>query len=182
MLGCDEGAGPRAGGVRYRYEKAIQRMRKLLGAFLLLGLLYGCSDAGYLPYAPHALDPAQLQSLVSDASSRNGVQPGLVNAVVMAESAGNPSAISMAGAQGLMQLMPDTAASCGISNAFDPTQNVDCGTRYLHELLERYDNDVELAVAAYNAGPGAVDQYHGVPPYAETRAYVTRVLTAYRNY
>jgi soluble lytic murein transglycosylase-like protein len=170
-----------AGGVRSLYEKAISRMRKLLGLFLLLGLLYGCSDAGYLPYAPHALDPAQIQSLVSDASSRNAVSPALVKAVVMAESAGNPSA-STAGAQGLMQLMPGTAASCGINNPFDPAQNVDCGTRYLHGLLERYNNNVELAVAAYNAGPGAVDEYHGVPPYAETRAYVDRVLTAYRDY
>jgi soluble lytic murein transglycosylase-like protein len=145
-------------------------------------LLYGCSDAGYLPYAPHSLDSAQIQSLVSEASTRNGVAPALVNAVIMAESAGNPAAISNAGAQGLMQLMPGTSASCGISNAFDPAQNVDCGTRYLRGLLARYNNNVELAVAAYNAGPGAVDEYHGVPPYAETRAYVARVVTAYRDY
>jgi soluble lytic murein transglycosylase-like protein len=157
-------------------------MRKLLGLFLLLGLLYGCGGAGYLPYAPHALDPSQIQGLVTTASARHDVSPGLVNAVVMAESAGNPSAISMAGAQGLMQLMPGTSAACGVSNPFDPNQNVDCGTRYLHQLLTRYRNNVELAVAAYNAGPGAVDQYHGVPPYAETRAYVTRVLSAYRDY
>ncbi len=157
-------------------------MKRLLGLSCLLGLLYGCSGAGYLPYAPHALNPAQIQSLVDDASARNGVQPALVNAVVMAESAGNPSAISLAGAQGLMQLMPGTSASCGIGNPFDPAENVDCGTRYLHGLLERYNNNVELAVAAYNAGPGAVDQYHGVPPYAETRAYVARVLSAYRDY
>lgn len=157
-------------------------MRKLLGLFLCLGLLYGCSDAGFLPYASHSLDAAQLQSLVITASTRNDIAAGLVNAVVMAESAGNPSAVSTAGAQGLMQLMPSTASACGISNAFDPNQNVDCGARYLHELLQRYDNNVALAVAAYNAGPGAVDQYHGVPPYAETRAYVARVLTAYRNY
>lgn len=157
-------------------------MRRLLGLYCLLGLLYGCSGAGYLPYAPHALSPMQIQGLVNDASARNGVAPGLVNAVVMAESEGNPSAISLAGAQGLMQLMPGTSASCGLSNPFDPAQNVDCGTRYLHGLLQRYNNNVELAVAAYNAGPGAVDQYHGVPPYAETRAYVARVLTAYRDY
>ncbi|HET9096432.1 MAG TPA: lytic transglycosylase domain-containing protein [Candidatus Baltobacteraceae bacterium] len=157
-------------------------MKRLLGLFCLLGLLYGCSDAGYLPYAPHALNPQQIQSLVNDASSREGVSAALVNAVVMAESAGNPSAISTAGAQGLMQLMPGTSASCGISNPFDPQQNVACGTRYLHGLLERYNNNIELAVAAYNAGPGAVDQYHGVPPYAETRAYVSRVLSAYRDY
>jgi soluble lytic murein transglycosylase-like protein len=135
-----------------------------------------------LPYAPHALTPSDLQSLVNSASTRNNVAPALVSAVVMAESAGDPSAISVAGAQGLMQLMPGTSAGCGISNAFDPEQNVECGTRYLHELLSRYNDNVALAVAAYNAGPGAVDRYHGVPPYAETRAYVARVLTAYRNY
>lgn len=157
-------------------------MKRLLGLFGLLGLLYGCSGAGYLPYAPHALGPDVIQSLVNDASAREGVSPALVNAVVMAESAGNPSAISMAGAQGLMQLMPGTSAACGISNPFDPQENVDCGTHYLHGLLERYNNNVELAVAAYNAGPGAVDEYHGVPPYAETRAYVARVLSAYRDY
>lgn len=157
-------------------------MRKLLGLFLLLGLLYGCSGAGYLPYAPNALTPTQIQGLVTAASSRNAVDPALIHAVVMAESSGDPSAISIAGAQGLMQLMPGTWAGCGVGNPFDPAQNVDCGAHYLHQLLHRYDNNVELAVAAYNAGPGAVDQYRGVPPYAETRAYVSRVLTAYRNY
>lgn len=157
-------------------------MRKLCGPFLLLGLLYGCGGAGYLPYAPHALDPSQIQSLVAGASARNNVSPALVNAVVMAESAGDPSAISVAGAQGIMQLMPGTSQSCGLSNPFDPEQNIDCGARYLHGLMARYNNNVELAVAAYNAGPGAVDHYGGVPPYAETRAYVTRVLAAYRDY
>lgn len=157
-------------------------MKRLLGTAVFLSLLCGCSGAGYLPYAPHALSPVQIQNLVSAASARNGVPSGLVTAVLMAESAGDPSAISSAGAQGLMQLMPGTAAGCGIDNPFDPTENVDCGTRFLHRLLKRYGNNVELAVAAYNAGPGAVDQYHGVPPYAETQAYVDRVLTAYRNY
>ena len=157
-------------------------MKRLLGTAVFLSLLCGCSGAGYLPYAPHALSPVQIQNLVSAASARNGVPSGLVTAVLMAESAGDPSAISSAGAQGLMQLMPGTSAGCGIDNPFDPTQNVDCGTRFLHRLLKRYRNNVELAVAAYNAGPGAVDQYHGVPPYAETQAYVDRVLTAYRNY
>ncbi len=157
-------------------------MSRLLGIFGLLALLYGCSGPGYLPYAPHALDPTTLNSLVSGASQANGVPAGLVRAVLMAESAGNPSAISTAGAQGLMQLMPGTAASCGLANPFDPTQNVQCGTGYLRSLLHRYRNNVTLAVAAYNAGPGAVDRYHGVPPYAETRAYVARVLNAYRSY
>jgi len=156
-------------------------MKKLLGTACLLGLLFGCSGGGYLPYAPHALNEAQVTSLVSMASSTNGVPAGLVRAVMMAESAGDPNAISVAGAQGLMQLMPGTASRCGI-DPFEPSENVLCGTAYLRELLIRYHNNVTLAVAAYNAGPGAVDRYHGVPPYAETRAYVARVLSAYESY
>jgi soluble lytic murein transglycosylase-like protein len=157
-------------------------MKRIAGICGLIGLLCGCSGGAYLPYAPHALNSAVLDSLVSGAAASDGVPVGLVHAVVMAESAGDPSAVSVAGAQGLMQLMPGTSAGCGIGNPFDPTQNVECGTSYLRSLLNRYHNNVTLAVAAYNAGPGAVDRYHGVPPYAETRAYVVRVLNAYRNY
>jgi soluble lytic murein transglycosylase-like protein len=157
-------------------------MVRTLWALALVGLLYGCSDSGYLPYAPHALNPTQIDDLVSSASQTNHVDPGLVRAILMAESAGNPSAISGAGAEGLMQLMPGTAAGCGIGNPFDPQENVQCGASYLHGLLSRYHGNVTKAVAAYNAGPGAVDAYGGVPPYAETRAYVTRVITAYQSY
>lgn len=157
-------------------------MRPLLAILGVLGLLYGCSGAGYLPYAPHAMQPGEIHLLVTDAAHNNGVPEGLVHAVLMAESAGDPSAISSAGAQGLMQLMPGTSTGCGIANPFDPMQNVECGTSYLRSLLVRYSGNVRLAVAAYNAGPGAVDRYHGVPPYPETRAYVTRVLTAYHSY
>ncbi|MEO6914160.1 MAG: lytic transglycosylase domain-containing protein [Candidatus Baltobacteraceae bacterium] len=159
-----------------------RRFARLGSLTFLLSLLYGCSQGGYLPYAPHSMDPSQLQSLVSEASATYDVPPALTSAVVMAESAGNPAAISSAGAEGLMQLMPGTAASHGVSDPFDPRENVFGGTAYLHDLLVRYNNNVQLAVAAYNAGPGAVDQYHGVPPYAETRAYVARVLAAYHSY
>jgi soluble lytic murein transglycosylase-like protein len=162
-------------------KKGASAMRRFLGIGALIALLCGCSG-GYLPYASNSLNPGSIDSLVTGASQANGVPAGLVHAILMAESAGNPSAISVAGAQGLMQLMPGTAASCGIANPFDPTENVQCGTGYLHSLLHRYHNDVTLAVAAYNAGPGAVDRYHGVPPYPETRAYVVRVLNAYHNY
>ena len=158
-------------------------MRRLFALFGILGLLYGCSGAGYLPYAPHALQPGEIHLLVSDAAHNNGVPEGLVHAVLMAESAGDPSAISFGRrprADAAHAREPPAAAASPIP--FDPMQNVECGTTYLHSLLVRYHNDVRLAVAAYNAGPGAVDRYHGVPPYAETRAYVTRVLTAYRSY
>jgi soluble lytic murein transglycosylase-like protein len=157
-------------------------MSRWLGICGLLVGLYGCSGGSYLPYASRALDPTAIDALVAGASQANGVPAALVRAVMMAESAGNPSAISVAGAQGLMQLMPGTSAGCGIANPFDPTENVQCGTGYLHSLLRRYHNNVALAVAAYNAGPGAVDRYHGVPPYPETRAYVVRVLNAYHSY
>jgi soluble lytic murein transglycosylase-like protein len=157
-------------------------MTRLLGLCGLVALLCGCSGAGYLPYASRSLGPEAIDALVTSASQADGVPAGLVRAVLMAESAGNPSAISVAGAQGLMQLMPGTAAGCGIANPFDPTENVQCGTGYLHSLLRRYHDNVALAVAAYNAGPGAVDRYHGVPPYPETRAYVVRVLNAYHSY
>jgi len=157
-------------------------MKALLGMLGLLSLLYGCGGGGYLPYAPRSLDSLQISSLVDEASLETGTPPGLVRAVLMAESAGDPSAISLAGAQGLMQLMPGTAAGCGISDAFDPNQNVHCGAGYLKQLLVRYHGNVTLAVAAYNAGPGAVDRYHGVPPYPETQAYVARVVSAYRSF
>jgi soluble lytic murein transglycosylase-like protein len=157
-------------------------MKALLGMLGLLSLLYGCGGGGYLPYSPRSLDSLQITSLVNEASLVSGAPPGLVRAVLMAESAGDPSAISLAGAQGLMQLMPGTAAGCGVSDAFDANQNVRCGAGYLKQLLDRYHGNVTLAVAAYNAGPGAVDRYHGVPPYPETQAYVARVVSAYRSF
>lgn len=146
---------------------------------VLLIALAGCGGQ-FLPPMPSPLGSAKLHVIVSSAAMRYSVPVGLVNAVIMAESAGDPRALSGAGAQGLMQLMPSTAAACGVSNAFDPFENVDCGTRYLRQQLTRYGGNIRLALAAYNAGPCAVSKYHGVPPYPETRAYVATVLTFYR--
>jgi soluble lytic murein transglycosylase-like protein len=157
-------------------------MKALLGTIGLVSLLYGCSGGGYLPYAPRSLNSLQISQLVGRASLDSGAPPALVRAVLMAESDGDPAAISIAGAEGLMQLMPGTASHCGLNDAFDPNQNVDCGAAYLKSLLDRYHGNVTLAVAAYNAGPGTVDRYHGVPPYPETRAYVARVIAAYRGF
>jgi len=119
---------------------------------------------------------ANLNELVNLASSRYRLDPDLVNSVIKAESGFNVRARSPKGAQGLMQLMPGTASQLGVPNAFDPQANVEGGTKYLRELLERYNFDVVKALAAYNAGPQRVEQYGGVPPYYETRAYVARIV------
>jgi soluble lytic murein transglycosylase-like protein len=120
--------------------------------------------------------PQVIPDVVNNASQRYHLDPDLVNSVIRAESGFNPKALSPKGAQGLMQLMPQTATNLGVANAYDPGANVDGGARYLRELLERYDFDLVKALAAYNAGPLRVEQYHGVPPYRETQAYVSKVV------
>jgi soluble lytic murein transglycosylase-like protein len=121
-----------------------------------------------------------LRELASVAARRHGLDPGLVLAVVSVESAFRPEAVSRKGAQGLMQLMPATAASLGVKDAFDPVENLDGGSRHLGSLLTLYGGDLVNALAAYNAGAGAVARYRGVPPYRETRAYVKKVLERYQ--
>jgi soluble lytic murein transglycosylase-like protein len=113
---------------------------------------------------------------VKAASSRNNLNPDLINSMIRAESGFNPHAVSPKGAQGLMQLMPQTAARMGVADPFNPVENIEGGTRYIRELLDRYHLDLVKALAAYNAGPERVEQYHGVPPYPETIAYVSRVI------
>ena len=154
-------------------------MKRRLLIAVLLGSLFGCGSGGLVPGGTHAVAPGTLAMIVHEESRINNVPEGLVSAMLSAESGGDPSAISRSGAQGLMQLMPGTAAQYGVANPFDPWANVSGGTRYLHDLLARYRNNVPLAVAAYNAGPGAVDAAHGVPNYAETRAYVARVTAMF---
>ncbi|PYX11540.1 MAG: lytic transglycosylase domain-containing protein [Acidobacteria bacterium] len=120
--------------------------------------------------------PQSLNEVIDTIGNRHHIDPYLINSVIHAESGFNARAVSPKGAQGLMQLMPHTASQLGVANAFDPKSNVEGGTRYLRELLERYNFDLVKALAAYNAGPHRVEQYRGVPPYYETRAYVASII------
>jgi hypothetical protein len=122
------------------------------------------------------LSPADLHQMLATAGELHNLDADLLASVVKAESNGNAHAVSRAGARGLMQLMPKTAAEQGISDSFAAEENVRGGSTYLNELLIRYHDNIALALAAYNAGPAAVDKYHGIPPYHETRAYVARVI------
>lgn len=128
---------------------------------------------------PPAAAAAPYRELVKAAAERYRVDADLVASVIAAESNFDPKAVSKRNARGLMQLLPETAAHFGVQNIFDPQENIDAGTHYLSELLLRYNNDLALALAAYNAGPERVQQYGRVPPYAETVSYVRRVRRAY---
>lgn len=119
---------------------------------------------------------AEMHTMLASAGTQHNIDEDLLAALVKAESGGKTFAVSRTGARGLMQLMPGTASAMGVDDAFRPEQNIAGGTAYLDRLLVRYHDDATLALAAYNAGPGAVDKYHGVPPYRETRAYVARVI------
>ena len=134
------------------------------------------------PVAPQSstrtakLTPVDLREILARAGTEHNLDVDLLASVVKAESDGNVRAVSHAGAQGLMQLMPGTAAGLGVKDSLQPEQNVRGGSTYLDALLTRYHDNLALALAAYNAGPEAVDKYHGIPPYSETRAYVARVI------
>ena len=126
------------------------------------------------PPAPR-IPPAELNAMVNRIAGEQGVEAPLVHSVIVAESNYNPTAVSAKGAQGLMQLIPSTARRFGVSNSFDPADNIQGGVRYLRYLLDYYHGDYTKSIAAYNAGEGAVDKYNGVPPYAETLGYVRTV-------
>ncbi len=124
----------------------------------------------------------QYSTLIETAARSSGLEPALVKAVLVAESGADPQAVSPRGASGLMQLMPATARQYGVRDIFDPEQNIRAGTQYLRDLKHRYGNDLRLMLAAYNAGPGAVDQNRGVvPPFGETLEYIPRVLKIYQR-
>jgi soluble lytic murein transglycosylase-like protein len=136
---------------------------------------YACGALPGVNFGRIRLNTAAYGSEISSAAAQFGVEEAIVRAIIHAESSYNPGALSRVGAQGLMQLMPATARRFGVSNAFDPAQNIRGGVQYLGWLLKRFNGDLKLAAAGYNAGEGAVAKYKGVPPYAETQRYVQRV-------
>lgn len=172
-------------GFTIRHER-----REVLGNSTRLYL--GADTAGYIdvptteivsfekdptpPPAAPAPKPQDMASVIGSASDHTNLDPALINSVIRAESGFNPKAVSRKGAVGLMQLMPGTASQLGVKNPFDPSANVEGGSRYLRELLDRYNLDLVKALAAYNAGPQRVQQFGGVPPYYETQAYVARII------
>jgi Transglycosylase SLT domain len=143
--------------------------------------IYMLGEASFLGPSHPAMniDRDGVETLVREAAERHNVDPALIRAVIETESNWNPNALSRKGAMGLMQLIPTTAQRFGVNDAFSPKQNVDAGVHYLKTLLERYNGNLDLALAAYNAGEGAVDRAHGVPSFRETRSYVQKVQDAY---
>jgi soluble lytic murein transglycosylase-like protein len=155
-------------------------MRAILtGAAMTLAGAVGAAEVTPESGSAGVWDLSSLRSLIYEISLEIGLDPDLVDAVVRVESAYNPRAVSRRGAMGLMQLMPATASRLRVANPFDPEENVRAGVRELSRLVDRYAGNLLLALAAYNAGEGAVQQYRGVPPYRETRQYVRRIMSIY---
>jgi soluble lytic murein transglycosylase-like protein len=176
--------------IEQRFSAMISNLTKQLAAlersftYTMRDLVKGfrAAAASRAPAAPESTSAVgKYSGAISAAAKRHELDPALLSAVVGQESGFQPRAISSAGAMGLMQLMPETARALGVRDPFDPAQNIDGGAKYLRGLIDRYHGRLDLALAAYNAGPGAVDRFGTVPPYAETQAYVKNILATYRN-
>ncbi len=160
-------------------SSVTRRIPVITASALLFGSTLTFAAAPAADSGRTALGRADLKELVHSVSREHGIDPKLVDALVRVESSYDPDAVSHRGAMGLMQLMPETAQRLDVNDPFDPEENVRAGVKEFARLVERYSGNLQLALAAYNAGEGAVAQYRGVPPYAETRAYVSRILTLY---
>ena len=139
---------------------------------------YNPSDAK-IPGTRRSVNRSDWDKYITRYAKEYGVDENLVRAVIKVESANNPNALSNKGAMGLMQLMPQTAKMLGVNDAWDPEQNIRGGVKYLSQLTDRFNGDIVKVLAGYNAGPGRVDQFNGVPPYAETQNYVKKVMNYY---
>jgi len=133
-------------------------------------------------FSPLSADRMEIEGLIEKYSARNGLDKDFVKALVKQESGFNPKATSKCGAMGLMQLMPGTAQGIGVTNPYDAEQNIAGGTKYLRSMIDRFEGNEKLALAAYNAGPNAVKKYGGIPPYQETQNYVKNVMSMYQGY
>ncbi|MDH5358038.1 MAG: lytic transglycosylase domain-containing protein [Gammaproteobacteria bacterium] len=143
---------------------------------------FACDPHSTIDWNHVKLDLTSYATAINEAAKHHHVDPALIRALIHAESSFNPKAVSTQGAQGLMQLMPNTAKDLGVSNAFNTQQNIDGGVKYLAQLLRKFNGNIKLATAAYNAGPSAVKKYNGIPPYSETQVYVERVGILHRRY
>lgn len=171
----------RAGGVT-EYTNIRPRHGRYHVLFSYISTCYACDVHSNIDWDSTPLNTDAYRKQIAAAARQYGVDPALLRAVIHAESAFNPNALSDKGAQGLMQLMPDTASDLGVDDPFDAGQNIRGGAQYLAKLLREFHGDERLATAAYNAGPQSVEKYAGVPPYDQTRVYVERVATLHERY
>ena len=161
--------------------KAREQLRENISQLLSSNPSVGALFKGLSPVLDSLTDPSKFDSIIKAAAEKFNLDPDLIKAVIRQESNFNPNAVSKAGAMGLMQLMPETAKWLGVTNPFDPVQNIFGGAKYLRMLLDKFNGNLELALAAYNAGPANVEKHKGIPPFKETQDYVRNILYFYNS-